>query len=119
MSSVHREDHTSAMRCSEVEFPAPAAAARTSVDFPLDPIIGSPRTMLRTRRTSSYDEETDMLNKDEWVALFRAAGLDEPMMRRWHQAFEREHPDEHEAFLRSLGLGDSEVARIRRESRDG
>lgn len=112
-------DDTPAMRWRTVEFPVAGAPRGASVDFPLDPIIGSPRTMLRTRRTSSYEEKTDMLTKDQWVALFRAAGLDEPMMRRWHQAFEREHPDEHEAFLRSLGLGDGEVARIRRESRDG
>jgi len=53
------------------------------------------------------------MDKPRWSALFRAAGMDEAAMRRWHRLFEERDPQAHEAFLRSLGLGSAEVARIR------
>jgi DNA-binding transcriptional MerR regulator len=57
------------------------------------------------------------LDKDRWVAMLRAAGLDDAGMRRWHVEFERGNPEAHHAFLVSLGLSAAEVARIRERSR--
>ncbi|WP_428266257.1 MerR family transcriptional regulator [Haliangium sp.] len=57
------------------------------------------------------------LDKDRWVAILRATGLDDEGMRRWHVEFERMAPKAHQDFLESLGLSKTEIARIRRWSR--
>jgi DNA-binding transcriptional MerR regulator len=51
--------------------------------------------------------------KAEWVALLRQVGFSDEDMRRWHAGFEAAAPEQHEAFLRSLGLAPAEVAAIR------
>jgi DNA-binding transcriptional MerR regulator len=53
----------------------------------------------------------------QWVAMLAEAGVDEAGRLRWHQAFERDAPEAHQAFLVSLGLDEAEVAEIRRRSR--
>ena len=57
-----------------------------------------------------------MLNKGEWVAMFRETGLDEAQMTRWHQIFERRHPEAHQAFLEHLSIPNGEIAHIRANS---
>ncbi|WP_394824711.1 MerR family transcriptional regulator [Pendulispora albinea] len=54
------------------------------------------------------------IDKERWVAILRAAGLDDAAMDRWHVEFERMSPKAHQDFLESLGLPKSEIARIRR-----
>lgn len=56
------------------------------------------------------------MDKDRWVAILRAAGLDDDTMHRWHVEFERMAPKAHHDFLESLGLPNAEVIRIRRWS---
>ncbi len=53
---------------------------------------------------------------EEWVARFRAVGLDHAAMERWHTLFERENPAGHENFLQWLGLPADRIAEIRRKS---
>ena len=60
-------------------------------------------------------EET--MTKDEWIELFRAAGMDDEGMHRWHREFERRHPAKHQAFLGWLQLPEDEITRIREHSR--
>lgn len=50
---------------------------------------------------------------EEWVARFRAIGLDEAAMRRWHRLFEEENPQGHQSFLEWLGLAPERIAEIR------
>lgn len=57
-----------------------------------------------------------VMNKQRWSDLLRAAGMDEATMNRWHALFERQAPLAHAQFLRSLGLDEKEVARIRKWS---
>jgi MerR family transcriptional regulator, thiopeptide resistance regulator len=52
--------------------------------------------------------------KADWVALLRQAGFSDEDMRRWHAGFEAAAPEQHQAFLQSLGLSAAEVAAIRR-----
>ncbi|WP_455385164.1 MerR family transcriptional regulator [Acidihalobacter prosperus] len=54
--------------------------------------------------------------KAEWVELLRKAGFDDDDMHRWHAEFEADAPETHAAFLRSLGLSEKEIAKIRRWS---
>lgn len=53
---------------------------------------------------------------DEWVKRFRAIGLDEAAMEKWHTLFERENPAGHQSFLEWLGLPPERVAEIRSKS---
>ena len=53
------------------------------------------------------------VNVDEWVAMFRAIGLDDARMSAWHVEFERRHPQAHESFLRWLDLPEQRIAEIR------
>ncbi|BET59167.1 MULTISPECIES: hypothetical protein [Geobacter] len=51
---------------------------------------------------------------EEWVARFRAIGLDDEAMAQWHRLFERENPAGHQCFLEWLGLPAERIAEIRR-----
>lgn len=53
------------------------------------------------------------LTKELWIAILSEAGLDADARARWHRAFERDAPEDHEAFLISLGLTPNEIATIR------
>lgn len=56
---------------------------------------------------------TQKVTVAEWVARFRAIGLDDAAMRKWHRLFETENPDGHQAFLEWLGLPQQRIAEIR------
>ena len=66
--------------------------------------------MLKTMSSKDYPPVVD---KKMWVEMMAAAGMDEAAMEKWHAAFEQRAPDAHEDFLRSLGLGQEEVEKIR------
>ncbi len=53
---------------------------------------------------------------EEWVARFRAIGLDQTAMEKWHRLFERENPAGHQSFLEWLGLSPERIAEIRKKS---
>ena len=53
---------------------------------------------------------------EEWVARFRAIGLDDAAMERWHRLFEQENPTGHQSFLEWLGLPAGRIAEIRTKS---
>lgn len=56
------------------------------------------------------------MDKAGWTALFRAAGMDDAAMLRWHALFEAQNPAGHQDFLDSLGIDAHEAARIRAAS---
>lgn len=56
------------------------------------------------------------IDKDAWVAMLRAAGMDDAAMARWHREFETRSPQAHHDFLLSLGITVDEVLQIRRWS---
>lgn len=70
--------------------------------------------------TAEPDKETTMsqsyVNVDQWVEMFRAIGLGDKEMHRWHAEFEGRHPQGHQAFLEWLGLPAERIAEIRRKS---
>ena len=49
---------------------------------------------------------------EEWVARFRAIGLDDAAMQKWHSLFEQENP-EGQSFLEWLGLPAEKITDIR------
>lgn len=54
-----------------------------------------------------------VVQKEEWVNRFRAIGLDEAAMRKWHELFEKENPQGHKSFLEWLGLPAGKITEIR------
>lgn len=58
------------------------------------------------------------MNVEQWVEVFRATGLDDAKMRRWHREFEQRYPEQHELFLKWINLSSGDILRIRKESQD-
>jgi DNA-binding transcriptional MerR regulator len=58
------------------------------------------------------------VDKQMWIDMLKAAGMDQNAMDRWHSEFERRSPDAHQEFLLSLGIPATETATIRKFSRD-
>ncbi|WP_367359457.1 MerR family transcriptional regulator [Syntrophus sp. (in: bacteria)] len=67
--------------------------------------------MLKARAPGDIPSSVD---KNLFVGMLKAAGLDDAAMRRFHRAFEEREPEAHHAFLLSLDLPEKEVLRIRR-----
>lgn len=53
---------------------------------------------------------------EEWVARFKAIGLDQATMEKWHRLFEQENPAGHQSFLEWLGLPADRISEIRSKS---
>jgi DNA-binding transcriptional MerR regulator len=58
------------------------------------------------------------VDKEMFVAMLRAAGMDDAAMKKLHVEFERREPEGHHAFLLSLGISEKEALLIRRWSAD-
>jgi len=53
------------------------------------------------------------VDKDMWIEMLRAAGMDDRAMDCWHAEFEFRAPEAHHEFLISLGIPEKEVLLIR------
>lgn len=58
-------------------------------------------------------ENDHQVTVEEWTARFRAIGLDDAAMQRWHRLFEKENPEGLQGFLEWLGLSAERIAAIR------
>jgi hypothetical protein len=56
------------------------------------------------------------MDKENWVSLLRAAGLDDEAMGKWHAEFEKLSPLLHQEFLEGLGIPNTEIPLIRTAS---
>jgi DNA-binding transcriptional MerR regulator len=83
----------------------------------IDRLREQQQIILRVLQAEPRGERSTPLDKAGWIALLRAAGLDEAGMRQWHREFERRHPDDHQAFLENLGIPATEIRAIRQWSR--
>lgn len=68
-------------------------------------------------KQKQIQQGTEMINKDRWVEIMRAAGFTEQDMRNWHVQFEKMEPEAHQEFLESLGITAAEIQKIREWSR--
>lgn len=69
--------------------------------------------LLQRKSGDSGERQVDV---EQWVAMLEEAGIDAAGRLRWHQAFERDAPQAHQAFLQSLGLDEAEIREIRQRS---
>ena len=60
------------------------------------------RCIVDILRQTELTKETEMISKEKWVAVMRAAGLSDDDMRNWHIQFEKMEPQGHQEFLESL-----------------
>lgn len=87
------------------------------IDAEIETLRGHQRAILRLLQRSPGFRRHEMITKDKWVAVMRAAGFTEDDMRRWHREFEKAAPAEHQEFLEFLHIPAEEVAAIREWSR--
>lgn len=76
------------------------------------------RSILRLLQIRSFRRK-DMVTKEKFVGVLRAAGFSEAEMQRLHAEFEKTAPAEHQEFLEFLHIPADEIARIREWSRGG
>ncbi len=55
----------------------------------------------------------EIMNKEKWVLLFRAIGMDDATMTKWHREFEARFPSGHQSFLEWLNISKDEINSIR------
>ena len=71
------------------------------------------RLITGTLKTVATGHGASRLDKDLWLSLQKACGLDEAALTRWHVEFERRAPRAHHDFLLSLGLSEKEAIQVR------
>lgn len=76
------------------------------------------RAILRLMRVAGSAWRTEMITKEKWTSIMRAAGFTEADMHRWHKQFEKDAPEEHEEFLKFLHIPEQEIRSIREWSRN-
>jgi DNA-binding transcriptional MerR regulator len=98
---------------------AAAVLQRRLVDIgaEIDMLRGHQVAILRLLRRSHSFRSIEMITKEKWVAIMRAAGFSEEDMRRWHHEFEKAAPSEHQEFLEFLRIPAEEIVKIRQFSR--
>jgi DNA-binding transcriptional MerR regulator len=75
------------------------------------------RCILELLKQKQLQQGVEMINKERWVDIMRAAGLSDQDMQNWHKQFEKMEPDAHQEFLESLGIKADEIIKIREWSR--
>ena len=73
--------------------------------------------ILELLKQKQLQQGVEMINKERWVEIMRAAGLTDQDMQNWHIQFEKMEPESHQEFLESLGIGAAEIKEIRDWSR--
>ncbi len=76
------------------------------------------RAILKLLKRKRLFKGTEMISKQKWVSIMKAAGFTEADMQRWHVEFERSAPEEHQEFLEFLHIPPEEVRFIRDRSRE-
>ena len=75
------------------------------------------QVILKLLENEDLAQNSRVINKETWVSILRAAGLDEVGMRNWHIEFEATSPEAHQDFLESIGIKNDEIELIRNWSK--
>lgn len=71
------------------------------------------RVLAAMLRTAAGGLGPSGLDKELWLGLQKACGLDQAALRRWHLEFERRSSQAHHDFLLGLGLSEKEALQVR------
>ena len=91
----------------------------THLEAEINDLRRQQRCIVDILKQEELHQETEMLTKERWTAVMKAAGMTEDMMHNWHIQFENMEPDAHQEFLESLEIKKKEIDRIRKWSREG
>ncbi len=72
-------------------------------------------TIVNLLKEKRLTEHSGVMDKQTWISILKASGMDEKDMDKWHEEFEKQSPQSHHDFLVSLGLEDEEIAVIRKK----
>jgi DNA-binding transcriptional MerR regulator len=86
------------------------------LDAEIARLRGHQMSILRLLKTS-IPRRFEMVSKEKFVAVMKAAGFTQEDMQRWHSEFEKLAPAEHQEFLEFLGIPAAEIVQIRAWSR--
>ncbi len=75
------------------------------------------RAIARLLQQTDRLRRIPMVTKEKWVSVMRSAGFTDADMHRWHAAFEKAAPEEHQEFLEFLHIPPGEIQSIRAASR--
>ncbi|WP_020587722.1 MerR family transcriptional regulator [Desulfobacter curvatus] len=78
---------------------------------------GQQQVIIRLLKEMTSDVYGPVIDKQMWVKMLQAAGMDESAMMKWHAEFESRSPGAHHDFLLSLGISEIEAKDIRCRSR--
>ncbi|MEJ2201354.1 MAG: MerR family transcriptional regulator [Desulfuromonadaceae bacterium] len=78
---------------------------------------GQQQAIIAMLKNMTQDSFEPIVDKEMWVKMLKAAGMDEAAMARWHAEFEARAPKAHKEFLLSLGIAKDEVQKIQEWSR--
>ena len=87
------------------------------VDGQIKALRHQQQVILKLIGTPAFADMAGGLNREKWTTLLRAAGMSDQDMLQWHIEFERLFPDDHQAFLASLGIPQKDIDVIRAFSR--
>jgi DNA-binding transcriptional MerR regulator len=85
----------------------------------IEKLRGHQRSIVALLQQKNLFGRLEMVTKDKWVSIMRAAGFTDDDMHRWHAEFEKSAPQEHEEFLTFLHIPAEEIRSIREWSRKG
>ncbi|EPJ49715.1 MAG: regulatory protein MerR [Osedax symbiont Rs2] len=84
-----------------------------ALNLEMNEIRRQQQLLLQLLGTSSPLRSSKLMNKQQWIAILSASGMDEAAMRNWHIEFEKKLPLVHSDFLHSLGIDPEEMAAIK------
>lgn len=81
--------------------------------FEIERLRAHQAAILRLLQNETLLRRSEVMTKEKWVSIMKAAGFTEADMRRWHVEFERSAPQDHQDFLEYLHIPAEEVRSIR------
>lgn len=54
-----------------------------------------------------------LFDNHTWTELLLSLGFNEDDLILWHQEFERDAPEDHEAFLKAFGMSNTDIKKLR------
>lgn len=84
-----------------------------TINREIQELRGQQKVIIDLIKNQGAIKNTRIVTKEKWVAMLKAAGLDEDGMKNWHIEFEKTSPEAHQDFLESIGITDAEIASIR------
>jgi len=87
------------------------------IDLQMQALRSQRRVIRNLLGQTPMKEMASGMNREKWTALLRASGMTDGDMLQWHAEFERLFPDDHQAFLESLGIPPEDIDAIRIFSR--